>query len=204
MFRVVIISVAVITSLFFACQKGADVGSEANNAPDVVSVSSPKEYTTYTIAAGEQFCDINFHQPIHYNEIKFKVRFDSSCIYRTTEPGNQYDINKLYGFSDNNAHHHDFSARFGWRWSDDSLRLFAYIYNNSIRESKELGTVAIGVEQSCAVKVTAHSYFFSLNGKTQAMPRKSSTTKAEGYKLYPYFGGDELAPHKIAIYIKDL
>jgi hypothetical protein len=35
------------------------------------------------------------------------------------------------------------------------------------------------------------------------MPRKSTTIKAVGYKLYPYFGGDELAPHPVSIWIKE-
>ena len=37
-----------------------------------------------------------------------------------------------------------------------------------------------------------------------SLPRTSATSKAEGYKLYPYFGGDESAPHDIFIYIKEL
>ena len=204
MFRVLLFGLLIITSLS-ACQKGIDLNIAPASSKIIDSITSAKkEYILYTIAAGEQFCDINFHQPIKYNEVKFKVRFDSSCIYQTLDPKNQLDINKLYGFSDNNTHHHEFSARFGWRWSNDSLRVFAYTYNNSIRNSKELGTIAIGAEHACSIKVTKDSYLFTLNGKSQAMPRKSSTAEAEGYKLYPYFGGDELAPHKITIYIEDL
>lgn len=192
-----------ITILFFpACQKELDVTAEPFLSKDVATITA--QYIQYNIAAGEQYCDKNFYQAIELDELNFKVKFDSSCIYKTIDPNNQYDINKLFGFSDNNTFHHDFSARFGWRWSNDSLRLFAYIYNNSIRDSKELGTVPIGVEQSCSIKVTKEAYLFTLNGKTEVMPRKSTTPKAEGYKLYPYFGGDELAPHAISIYIKQL
>ena len=194
MFRVLVICCVIYVGLLVACNKGVNAGESVLKS----------EYTAYTIAAGGQFSDINFYQPIQYSEIKFKVRFDSSCIYTTITPVNQYDINKLYGFSDNNAHHQDFSARFGWRWSDDSLRLFAYTYNNGIRDSKELGTIAIGLEQSCSIRVLNDSYLFTLNDKSKMMPRRSSTAQAQGYKLYPYFGGDELAPHKITIHIKDL
>jgi hypothetical protein len=31
-----------------------------------------------------------------------------------------------------------------------------------------------------------------------------STPKGKGYRLYPYFGGDETAPHDISIWVKDL
>jgi hypothetical protein len=37
-----------------------------------------------------------------------------------------------------------------------------------------------------------------------SLPRTSTTIKAEGYKLYPYFGGYECAPQTINIFIKEL
>ena len=161
-------------------------------------------YTKYIIAQGQQFCNDNAFVATSYSELKFIAKFDSSAIYSTKDPGNQDDINKLYGFSDNKTIHHNFSARFGWRWSNGALRLFGYIYNSSMIDSKELGIIAIGKENDCAIKVTSTSYQFFLNGKIDSLPRESSTVKAEGYKLYPYFGGDELAPHAINIFIKEL
>ena len=160
--------------------------------------------TKYTIAQGQQFCNDNVYVATSYTELKFIAKFDSSAIYTTKDPSNQDDINKLYGFSDNKTTHHNFSARFGWCWSNNALRLFGYIYNNGVRDSKELGTVAIGKEINCVIKVTSSAYQFFLNGKIDSLPRKSSTIKAEGYKLYPYFGGDEVAPHAINIFIKEL
>ncbi len=85
-----------------------------------------------------------------------------------------------------------------------ALHLFGYIYNNGVRSSKELGKVAIGTENSCSIRVSDSSYVFTLNGNSQTMRRASKTVKAEGYKLFPYFGGDELAPHTIRIWIKEL
>lgn len=161
-------------------------------------------FTKYSIAEGQQFCNDNSYSTTSYSELKFVAKFDSSSIYKTINPGNQDDINKLYGFSDNNTTHHKFSARFGWRWSNNALRLFGYTYNNSVRDSKELGTVAIGLENNCSIKITSTAYIFLLNGKTDSLPRASTTLRAEGYKLYPYFGGDELAPHAINILIKEL
>ena len=134
--------------------------------------------------------------------MKFTVRFDSSAIYQTTDRENQYDINKLYGFSDNNMDHHQYSARFGWRWSDGALRLFAYVYNEGKVESKELSAVNIGEEIHCSIKVQSDTYLFSLNNQLTEMPRKSTTLTGKGYQLYPYFGGDELAPHEVDIWIK--
>ena len=55
--------------------------------------------------------------------ISFKAIFDSSSIYITDDPNNQYDVNKLYGISDCGCNHKDYSIRLGWRWLNDSLEV---------------------------------------------------------------------------------
>jgi len=157
----------------------------------------------YTIRQGQNYCDGNYVVQTSYSELNFIAKFDSTAIYSNVNPDNRLDINKLYGFSDNNSTHQQFSARFGWRWSDNALRLFGYVYNDGVRSSKELGTVAIGTENNCSIKVTEKNYVFSLNGFTDSLLRTSTTVKANGFKLYPYFGGDETAPHNIYIWIKE-
>lgn len=157
----------------------------------------------FTIKQDHHYCDDNIYTEIETMELKFSVVFDSSVIYQTIAPENQEDINKLLGFSDNESQHHLFSARFGWRWSNDSLRLFSYVYNNAELIYEEIGTVQIGAENDCSILVTDNSYKFRLNKKEVIMPRASTTPMAKGFKLYPYFGGDERAPHDIRIWIKE-
>ncbi len=161
-------------------------------------------FTNYTINQGKQFCEQSTIFSAQYAELKFVVKFDSSAIYTTANPFNQYDINKLYGFSDNNSNHQKFSARFGWRWSDKALHIFAYVYNDGIRISKELGKAKIGDENIYSVKIFEQRYVFSLNEISDTLHRSSTTKVAVGYKLFPYFGGDEVAPHDINIKIKEL
>lgn len=160
-------------------------------------------YVEHTIAKGQHSSNISNLQTGEYAEINFTVRFDSSAVYSTVDASNQLDINKLYGFSDNDKHHHEYSARFGWRWSAGALRLFAYNYNDGIVSSKELGTVEIGKEIECGIRVDGANYVFILNGRTTSMPRAAKTALAKGYRLFPYFGGDEPAPHNIRIWIKE-
>lgn len=186
--------------ILFSCTKENDSFRKA-------SPGTPKtttQFTKYTIRQGQNSSDGNNFLPTSYSELKFIAKFDSTAIYSTVLDYNQLDINKLYGFSDNNSGHQQFSARFGWRWSDNALRLFGYVYNNGIRDSKELGTVTIGAEINCSIKVTPKHYVFTMNGAIDSLPRASTSVKASGYKLYPYFGGDEPAPHNIYIWIKDL
>lgn len=188
--------------LLSACAKEI----KRTDLPAVENTSSSTQdpsFVKYFIAQGHQYSDLSTYMPTSYSNMKFSVRFDSSAIYRCLDPVNQLDINKLYGFSDNNSDHHSFSARFGWRWSNNALRLFGYTYNNSIRDSKELGVITIGSVNECAIKVTPHNYVFTLNGMVDSMARQSSTLLAIGYKLYPYFGGDEVSPHDINIWIKE-
>lgn len=185
--------------LLSACDKSQEVITSIDHPGTSLS-----QFIKYTIRSGQQYCDQSVYKQTNYNELKFIVKFDSTAIYQTVSSNNQLDVNKLYGFSDNNDQHQNFSARFGWRWSDGALRLFGYVYNNGVMSYEELGAISIGVEYTCSIKVTASSYIFTLNEGSKNMPRASTTATAVGYKLYPYFGGDEAAPHDINIWIKEL
>src|SRR4051812_45761020 len=90
----------VMLLLFSSCKK--IVETVTNN-----SVISPKtgEFYQYVIRQGQHYTDNNNFQRVEYDELKFTVKFDSTSIYQTIDPANQEDINKLYGFSDNNSTH---------------------------------------------------------------------------------------------------
>lgn len=182
---------------FVNCQKALDI---------ILTHGQPEagSYYKYIIEKGSHTANYNIYTPSEYSELRFIVKFDSTAIYETTDPLNQYDVNKLYGFSDNNAHHHTSSARFGWSWSEGSLRLYAYVYDQAVLAIQELGIVQIGAEITCSIVISATSYVFSAGDKSIQVPRTSSTPTAIGYKLFPYFGGDEPAPHRITIRIKEL
>ena len=203
--KIRIFTLAIALLSLASCTKSVDnitgnISAKAQSA----SATALNQFIPYTILKGQQYCDKSTYQAVKLDQLSFIVKFDSSAIYHTSIKDNQDDINKLLGFSDNNEQHHQYSARFGWRWSNNALNLFGYIYNNGVRSWKDLGTVDIGTENSCSIKVKDNIYIFTLNGKSQTMPRASKTVKGEGYKLFPYFGGDELAPHTIVIWIKEL
>lgn len=181
--------------LLCSCSKNADNSTVNENA-----ISADR---LYKIPEGEHYSLGNFFSAIETLELSFTARFDSSAIYQTLDPSRQNDINKLYGFSDNNDHHHQFSARIGWRWSQGALRLFAYVYNYGEVNYEEICSVSIGQDIQCRIKILESLYIFSVNDFTLQMPRASSTVRATGYRLYPYFGGYEPAPHEISIRIKE-
>jgi hypothetical protein len=161
------------------------------------------EFRQYTIAAGAHYCVPNPFTQVSLTELRFQVYFDSSCRYTTVDPKNQIDINKLYGFSDNNSFHQLFSARIGWRWLNEKLELVAYVYNNGSWTFSPITTVAVGAVHQCTIRVVGGNYAFMVNNAAPViMPRASKAAVAQGYMLYPYFGGDEVAPHQVRIFIK--
>lgn len=189
---------SVLLLLLCGCSK-VDALIELTSAP-----KSADGFVQYTINSGQHSATNNQYKKVETDTLRFVVKFDSTAIYTSSSKENQYDINKLYGFSDNGADHHQYSARFGWAWHDGALHLYAYVYNEGKRESRRLGAVPIGTEIACMLAVNATQYVFSYGDVKQQLPRTSTTPKAKGYQLYPYFGGDEVAPHNINIWIKNL
>ncbi len=200
-----------------ACSKDAGLPAPAASAP-VAPVStttsttsqttSPADpwagYRLFRIRAGQNYCDSNAYPAATVTAVRFRVVFDSSCIYTNADPRNQADINKLWGFADSGTFHQINSARFGWNWQDGKMHLHAYCYVHGERQYRELGTVPLNKAQDCAVQVLPGRYIFTLNGKSDTVRRGSEETVARGYLLYPYFGGDETAPHEVRIRVQAL
>jgi hypothetical protein len=157
----------------------------------------------YTIEAGMHESDLSTFDARTVDTIRFRAKFDSSAIYQTTNPQNQGDINKLYGLSDCNTLHQVNSARFGWRWFNNQLEIWAYTYNDSVRKYTLVGKVSLNEFNTYEIIFSDKKYIFSLNEKLVELPRHCSET-ANGYKLYPYFGGDETAPHEVRVWIDDM
>src|SRR5436309_2244245 len=58
-------------------------------------INTAPAFTTYTIRAGEHYCEGNSYLSFTAPALYFTVVFDSSAIYQTSIPNNQYDYNKL-------------------------------------------------------------------------------------------------------------
>jgi hypothetical protein len=160
-------------------------------------------YTKYGILKGAHYCDIRTLEVFTGDHISFKVKFDSTAIYKTADPANQGDINKLYGFSEGYDNHLN-SARIGWGWSKNALRLYAYAYADGKRNFKEISTISVGAAVSVTIQIGENEYLFSVDGKKAVLPRALIDPTVSGYLQYPYFGGDEVASHDTYIYILDL
>ncbi len=159
-------------------------------------------FNIYTIQEGEHSSGFRVHS-LRSDNLSFKCRFNSTAIYQTQDPINQLDINKLYGFSDCNDQHQENSARFGWRWLNNSIEIHAYVYNNGVRSTQYMKSVNIDETHQYSIKIDGDSYIFTIDGEIVVMNRTNNCTTGLYYKLFPYFGGDEVAPHDISIWINE-
>jgi hypothetical protein len=80
----------------------------------------------------------------------------------------------------------------------------AYVYTNSNRVFELLGAIPINQEVNVRIDIESDGYRFSGDGLVETVISKSGTRCASGdnYWLWPYFGGDEAAPHDILIKIE--
>lgn len=162
------------------------------------------DFLIYTIQQGEHSSGIHYGT-LQKGKIKFECKFNETAIY-DLKNSNQLDINKLYGFSDCNDQHHENSVRFGWRWDliTKKILIYAYYYNNGNRFYDELGSVNPNETHNYEIQLHDKNYLFIFDGKELYVNRTNNCNIGIYYRLYPYFGGDELAPHTIQIYIKEI
>lgn len=137
--------------------------------------------------------------------MSFTARFDESARY-DLQNNDQGDINKLMGFADANSLHHDNSIRFGWRYSiaKGEVEIFGYAYQDGVRNFKYITDVAIHETADFSIQLTEQSYVLQVNGEEMLeMERMVKNTVGVYYLLFPYFGGNEPAPHDINIFVKE-
>jgi len=158
-------------------------------------------FEAFVIKAGKHN-SVTRAQFLQSSTLKFNAIFNESAIYNSKDPINQHDTNKLMGFADCNVHHHVNSARFGWRWLNDQLEILAYCYFKNERQIKLVGVVELNQAYEYNITLHDNTYEFNLEGfSTVIMPRESKCKVGAYYMLFPYFGGDEVAPQDIEIKI---
>ena len=185
-----------LVGLLITCFSGC---SKMGNAVDPVTTDVVK---VYTIKKGSHSADGNSFKLVYTSTLNCEVVFDSSAIYQSRIKGNQQDVNKLIGFSDCGDHHQQNSARLGWSWNGEAVAMYAYAYRNGERVIRYLKSFPLHQSIVCAVSVVGDKYYFSAGSAKDSLNRHCAGYGGVRYKLYPYFGGDETAPHDITIKMK--
>ena len=159
--------------------------------------TKPVSWKEYDIRKGDHYCGIHYGT-LTSQVLRFEANFSSSCIYC----GNT-DINKLYGFSECDEYHHKNSARFGWRWDTTHISIWAYYYNSGVFHSKLLGYCGVNESRQYQIRILENYYQYSFSGSEVVVPRDHRCDLGLYYRLWPYFGGTQTAPHDMKIYIQD-
>lgn len=157
-------------------------------------------YQVFTIKKGKHRSGCRFKANSN-NHIEFDVIFDESAFYTTKDPRNQADINKLYGVSDCGQNHMNYSMRFGWRYYYGQLQILWFKHEAGIFTYGLLTNIDVNKSYKCTLDIVDDEYIVSVDGITTVVSR-SCSRNLKRYYLYPYFGGDEVAPHTINIKIK--
>ena len=138
------------------------------------------------------------------NCLQFQAIFDESAIYQSIDTNNKYDINKLYGLSDCNDNHTKTSMRLGWRWLNDSLEIHWFKHTNENFSFAKISTINLNTIVNFSITFDENYYHVSVDIDTVTIDRPCNSQSIRRYYLYPYFGGDETAPHDIKIKIKSI
>ncbi|MFT7156419.1 MAG: hypothetical protein ACI8Q1_001429 [Parvicella sp.] len=165
----------------------------------------------YLIKAGTHYSNVqgslpgNGFRSLKSDRLEFTARFDESAVY-DLKGNEQDDINKLFGFSDCNSSHQNNSARFGWSYNLTSkeIDIYAYTYVLGTREINHLGSARINETNTYQISLVGEEFRFEFKGVVQNIPRGGACDIGLYYLLYPYFGGNQKAPHDIKIFIKEL
>jgi hypothetical protein len=197
-----------VINLLIACKEDAEEVAPASFPELSGSINkTPSEEVIrgeeYIIKKGSHQSNNGIKRHIS-DELKFKVLFDESSIYATKNSINQASINKLFGFSDCGTHHHQNSARIGWRYFNEKLELLAYVYNQGERDSQSLAFIEPGKIYSLSIRAEGDNYIFSSGNSEVKIAKGCSNNQSFRYKLFPYFGGREPAPHDIRIIIEEI
>jgi hypothetical protein len=192
--------VIVLPLLFFCCTKHQDTKGDAtskslgvsvtNPAPAPERQQAPSTFKKYTIQTGAHYCDQNALTRVSGTSMNFVAKFDSSAIYPAviTDYNHAYDVNKLWGFSEGISNQYN-SARIGWRWLNDELQLFAYVYVNGTLlrdlisyDPPFIKSVKIGSDINCRIAISGASYIFTVDGVVVQTVRGATGSKYSGYQ----------------------
>ena len=161
-------------------------------------------FRVYTIPAGEHSSGSFLNHPDN-SRISFQFILDESAYYQTEIPENQHDVNKIYGMSDFGLRHQKYSIRLGWRYIDNELRLCWLRHEEGVHSSGTIKTIEPDVIYDATIDIKTFYYVIVIDNDTTLVRRRPEGNWGliRRYYLYPYFGGNEYAPHDITIKIKE-
>lgn len=180
--------------------------------PFLLLLSCQKEvddlgFRIYTIPEGKHRSGSYFNHPTN-SKISFNFMLDESAEYISEVPRNQTDINKIYGFSDFGKSHMQYSIRLGWRYIPDSdnIELCWLRHEDGVHKGETIRNIEPNEIYRATINIETFWYVIVIDNDTTRVIRRPEGNWGliRRYYLYPYFGGNEFAPHDVTVKIKDL
>lgn len=152
----------------------------------------------YTIKKGNHYSGFRFVPHFGITMESYIVYFTESCLY---EGNATDDTNKLAGWTYGWNPHYN-SIRTGWKPVLGKILLSLYIYCKGERIIGDLCSVDINIPYHIILFKDHVQVLDVGTGSVINNVRFNFGFKPTwGYKLHPYFGGDNPAPHDVTIYL---
>jgi len=155
--------------------------------------------TEYVIKKGKHESIINIAS-LYGDGIQSSCKFNESAIY-DLENENQGDWNKLIGFSED-IRIHENSARISWRWNIENeqveLGYYCYVKGEVIKGHLKYVNIDEAFQFMIRDDQEKQNYVIDIYGTYKAVHHGQKHDEKKFWS-YPYFGGDEVAPHDIKI-----
>jgi hypothetical protein len=132
--------------------------------------------------------------------LRFKAKFYPNCIYQPTREPEQ--VSKLFGIS--YGHHHEASARIGWRSDGRRIEVLTYVYLSADRRVHDhLAWIDVQEWHEFIIVRDGRRVSLCMDGGKPLSYMMERPIPA-GYRLFPYFGGEVPAPHELWIEVEVL
>jgi hypothetical protein len=152
----------------------------------------------YTINKGEHR-SAWFPQFTTKTKLQIGFQFISDPSYILDNKTDQNDTNKIFGISDS-WHHQRHSIRLGWRYDTKLEKSICcvYFYRNGKHFIEDLGEIEQGIPYFFDISILRDEYTVVALDKKLTIPR-TSNWRGLRYLLFPYFGGQQVAPKQFQI-----
>ena len=133
--------------------------------------------------------------------LRVSFEFTSDPSYILNNKTDQGDTNKIFGISDS-WYHRRHSIRLGWRYDSKLKKSIGcvYFYKDGKHFVEDLGAIEQNKPYICYIDILQDSYIIISLDKRVIIPR-TSRWRGPRYLLFPYFGGQQVAPKQFKIEI---
>ena len=129
--------------------------------------------------------------------LSYKVRFSDSCWYDKVNADSN-DLNKLFGFGGRD--HQVNSIRLCWRpdfLQKGVIQVYIYWYDDGARSRKWFCDVDTNKFYIFTIQKNVNGFRISMTGRDDYI--EHSKPNPTWKRLWPYFGGNNTAPHDMII-----